>query len=419
MIIERLIAVFYNLLLAIFKLILPISSLISKKLSKFQATQKTASVQIEELLLWRQKLKNRSLVWIHCASLGEFEQARPVIDGLKLAYPEGLILLSFFSSSGYEIRNNYRNADKVVYLPLDTRYNASAFIAASMPTVAIFVKYEFWPNYLFELKKKNVPTLAISVILRPNHYIFKSWAGYFRKALSTIKHFFVQDTETQNLLKLIGINHSSACGDTRFDQVLNTVNQRKPLDIIEKFAVKNKTLVIGSAWQTDLEVLVPYLNTRKDLKVIIAPHEIDELSLQKIKSIASDCMFYSQYRNESEAQYLIIDNIGMLSSIYYYATYVYIGGAFGKGLHNTLEAAAFGKPLFFGNLNYEKFKEATDLINQNVAFPIVNTDDFKAKFEKMESSEILYNNASNASADYVNNNAGATILIFNYLKKLF
>jgi 3-deoxy-D-manno-octulosonic-acid transferase len=359
------------------------------------------------------------LVWVHCASLGEFEQGRPVIESLKKEFPMVKVLLTFFSPSGYEVRKNYKGADYVFYLPWDTSNNASEFIAATNPTVAIFVKYEFWHHFSTELKSKNIPTISISSIFRKEQLFFRKSGGFYRRILKNFSYFFVQNKNSVELLNSIGIYQCTLAGDTRFDRVYAVVQNGGAIPIAEAFKAHQKTIVVGSCWAEDLEVLTPLINEGK-FKFILAPHEITETFLRNIEqALRVKSIRYSQVANQSVGDYqvLIIDNVGMLSRLYRYGEFAFIGGAFGKGLHNILEAACYGIPIFFGNKSYERFQEARDLIQRGGAFAIATEKELKEKLEMVSLPENFLP-ACEVTRAYVMENLGATDKIMEYCRKL-
>jgi 3-deoxy-D-manno-octulosonic-acid transferase len=368
-----------------------------------------------------QQFNNSKTAWFHCASLGEFEQGRPVIEKFKTTFPDHKILLTFFSPSGYEVRKNYDGADYICYLPADTPANAREFIEHFQPSIAFFVKYEFWYNYLRILREKQIPVISFSAIFRENQIFFKWYGGFYRNILKYFTHIFVQNKTSLDLLQNIGIQNVTVGGDTRFDRVKQIADARKQLPIIETFKDEKPLLIIGSCWQEDFEVIVSFLNKfEKDLKVIIAPHEIRKTEIETWKKqLKGETRKFSELNDFTTLQLcnletLIIDNIGMLSSLYQYADFAWIGGAYGKGLHNILEAATFGLPIFFGNKNYKKFQEAIDLERLSGAKVIVDTDEFESEFRKLYNDEILRNQKSEIIKKYVEDNTGGTDLIIDY-----
>lgn len=359
------------------------------------------------------------LVWIHSASLGEFEQARPVIETIKKQFPTTRIFLTFFSPSGFEVRKNYSLADYVFYLPWDTRRNARKLVGLLNPVLAIFVKYEFWFHYSRELKKNNVPLLSVSSIFRRDQLFFSRLGNLPRRILKNFSHLFVQNQESIRLLNSISLYNCSLAGDTRFDRVYAVVRQTEPIPIAQAFKNDQKTMVVGSCWKEDLDVLIPFINEDK-LKFIIAPHEISEPFINDLENaLHVRSVRYSNAIGNSLGDFsvLIIDNIGLLSRLYRYGEFAFIGGAFGKGLHNILEAACYGIPVFFGNSNYEKFQEAVDLINRGGAFAVVDYRDMKTKYEMVNTPESFLL-ACEVTRQYVEENLGATEKIMNYCRPL-
>lgn len=356
-----------------------------------------------------------SLAWFHCASLGEFEQGRPVIEAFRVKYPTYKILVTFFSPSGYEIRKNYTGADFICYLPADTPKNAQKFIEIVKPSIVFFVKYEFWRNYLTELEKQQISVISFSAIFRPNQLFFKSYGGFYRENLTKFKHILVQNQESFDLLKCIDIQPITLAGDTRFDRVKQIVDAKKDIPIAERFKANRQILMVGSAWQTDIEILIPMMNLLKNdsnLTFVIAPHEIHQEEINAWqKQIESKSICFSEVKTDTKLidyQVLIIDNIGMLSSLYQYADFAFIGGSFGKGLHNILEAATFGMPIFFGNKAYHKFQEAVDLVNLGGAYAVKSTVDLVEMLNDLRLNEVKKKKTDKISQNYVLHNIGAT-----------
>lgn len=362
-------------------------------------------------------------VWIHCASLGEFEQGRTVIEAIRNHYPALKIIITFFSPSGYEVRKDYPVADHVFYLPEDRPGNAAGFLDAVQPALAIFVKYEFWYHYLTELHTRHIPAVLISSVFREDQVFFKWYGALFRKLLQTFDHIFVQDAGSEALLQKAGITGFSICGDTRFDRVTEIASAVVDLPDVEKFTGGSKVLVAGSTWPEDEKILAGFLQGRLVLtQVILAPHEIDEDHLQKIEQLfEGETIRYSKIGREDRdvaaaKQVLLIDNIGMLSSLYRYGFAGYIGGGFGRdGIHNVLEAAVFGLPAFFGP-NYEKYREAVDLVRNGGAFSFEDLEGFRRQFEELAEAEALQT-ASRTAKDYVRNHTGATRRIMAYIEE--
>ncbi|MDR1199243.1 MAG: 3-deoxy-D-manno-octulosonic acid transferase [Prevotellaceae bacterium] len=357
-------------------------------------------------ILEKQADKKSKYVWFHVSSLGEFEQGRPVMERLKEKNPQTKILLTFFSPSGYEIRKNYLYADIVCYLPVDTVRNVKKFFSLVNIEKAIFVKYEFWGNFLHELKNRNIPTYIISAIFRKKQAFFKIYGGFYRNMLKCFTHLFVQDSDSLKLLKTIDIYKVTVAGDTRFDRVYCIAQQSKNLPLIEKFIDGKNTVVAGSTWTADEELLLKYLNENKSVKIVIAPHEIHESHISEISSkLKCSHLRYSQLTddNAATADCVIIDCFGILSSIYRYADIAYIGGGFGAGIHNTLEAAVYGIPVVWGT-NYMKFREARELIACGGGFSVSDYNSLKNTFDNL----LVDSAVGKKVAEYVEQNIGAT-----------
>ncbi|MGB3948516.1 MAG: glycosyltransferase N-terminal domain-containing protein [Bacteroidia bacterium] len=402
---------FYNIFVYLYGLAIRIASLFNKKAGLWVSGRKNIFHKLE--LDFKNRITNEVLVWVHCASLGEFEQGRPIIEKIKKEKVGVKILLTFFSPSGFEIRKNYNQADYIYYLPLDTPDAAQLFVRLVKPNVAIFVKYEFWFNYLNELKKQNVPTYLVSGVFRANHYFFKSYGSWFRKQLSAFTYFYLQDSASEKLLNDIGYTNTTVAGDTRFDRVLEISKNVKGINFIKQFVNSKKVIVAGSTWDADIDVLSA-VNV-SDYKLIIAPHEVTEKNIQSVIQKIKESNYspvktlrYSQLNQQMDfnAEVLIIDNVGMLSSLYQYGTLAFIGGGFGKGIHNILEAATFGLPVVFGP-NYQKFNEAKELIKKGGAFSVVNAPEFKKVIALLTDTDALQK-ASLVAKHYVESNAGAT-----------
>lgn len=363
------------------------------------------------------------MVWFHCASLGEFEQGRPVIESLKQARPDVRILLTFFSPSGYEIRKNYPGADFVFYLPWDTRANARFFAEHIHPALAVFVKYEFWYHYSTALHARGIPVVSLSAIFRPDHIYFKPQGFIFRSILRNFDHFFVQNQLSVDLLKGIGITTVSLAGDTRFDRVLQVRDQGGENKVAREFKKKNKLMVIGSAWPDDMVVLLPFMNSQRDsLKFIIAPHEIQESFMASIENeFEGRILRYSSvHASESvNGDAIIIDSIGLLSQLYRYGDFAFVGGGFKEGLHNILEAACYGIPVFFGGkAPYSKYQEAVDLVDQKGAFAVNSTSELSIHFDKLLKEPSSYQEACSTARNYVQTHAGATEQVTKHLLQL-
>lgn len=358
-------------------------------------------------------------IWFHCASLGEFEQGVPIMEAMRKLKPNLKIVVSFFSPSGFEIKKNTPLADAVVYLPMDTPSNAKKFIAAVHPSLAIFVKYEFWPNYLFELQKKNIRTLLVSGIFRENQIFFKPYGGFMRKALTTFEHFFVQDENSEKLLQNIGFKNTTISGDTRFDRVSHQIEMDNTLKFAEEFKGNSLCIVCGSTWPEDEAVLLDYINAApENVKFIIAPHKIETDKITAFsKRIVKKTVLYSHKDevNISEYSVLIIDCIGLLSKLYNYADIAYVGGAMGKtGLHNILEPATFGLPIVIGK-HYQEFPEAIRLQDLAGLYSIENASECEEIFNKLLQDTSFRNKTGMISGHFVNKNVGATAKIIDYI----
>ncbi len=362
--------------------------------------------------------QNERRLWVHAASLGEFEQGRPLIEKIKEQHPEFKIFLTFFSPSGYEVRKNYAGADYIYYLPADTPANAKQFVDLVNPEKVLFIKYEYWYNYLSNLKKRSIPVFLCSAIFREDQLFFKWYGGWYRKILSLFNHLFVQTDKSKELLASIGFTNVTTTGDTRFDRVYAIASQAKEIAEVDAFVGSNQCLIAGSTWEPDEDLLSAYVNeTTIPLKYIIAPHEIHASHIERLeKSIRKKVVRYSVWKQDLTGDFdvLIIDNIGMLSSLYRYGQVAYIGGGFGKGIHNTLEAATFGLPILFGP-NYLKFQEAKDLIALGGAFSISNLNELKLKLDELFSNAAPLRAAQKIAGDYVKNNIGATELIITHI----
>ncbi len=365
---------------------------------------------------------NKKLAWFHCASLGEFEQGRPLIEGFKKKCPHYQILLTFFSPSGYEVRKDYTEADIVCYLPLDLAGNVNAFLDTFKPELAFFVKYEFWRNFILALAQRNIPVISVSAIFRKGQFYFKPWGTFFREPLLKINYFFVQNELSGELLETIGLSNYDVAGDTRFDRVADALKSVKEISAAARFKGEVKLMVSGSVWEEDMQVLIPFINESKGLKFILAPHEIKEKQISAWESQLSrkSVIKFSEIAEEEDlAQHdvLIVDNVGMLSSLYQYGDFAFIGGGFATGLHNILEAATFGMPIFFGNKSYHKFQEAHDLIEEKGAFAVADTQELEMEYIKLRTDQVLYQTTKNATAQYVKNHTGATDVILEWLEK--
>lgn len=401
----------YDTTLFFLKIYLSLSSLYSAKSKKWLQGQKGLIKKIQE-----EQNKSSPSIWIHVASLGEYEQVKPIIARFK----ESLncsIVLTVFSPSAYPIIQKENLADYSYYLPLDKKKNVKSFLSAIRPRLVLFVKYEFWFNYCVEIKKRNIPFLSVSTRLHKQHFFMKWYAKPYRKVLHAFTHFFTQDQESKDILNHLGFCNVTLSGDTRYDRVADIAHNKKNLTIIEQFKKDAKLLVIGSSWSEDIAVLLPYLKTLpNNRKVIIAPHKVDAESIQQLKqqlaNIPYEC--YSNYLAK-DTDVLIIDNIGLLSSIYQYADIAYVGGAFNTGLHNILEPTAYGIPVVFGP-NYHKYSEAKNHIEQGIAFSIHDATEYITLMTTFEENEELLRQIKEKALLFMQHNKGATALIFEYLE---
>lgn len=360
------------------------------------------------------------LIWFHAASLGEFEQGRPVIEAFRKAYPHWKILLTFYSPSGYEVRKEYPGADYIFYLPADTPRNVRRFLAIARPHIAVFIKYEFWANYLFGLQRNGTKTFLISAIFQPGQIFFRPWGDLMRQALRSFELLFVQDEASRTLLSTIGIDRVQVAGDTRFDRVYAIAQAARKLPQIEPFSAGARVLVAGSTWPADEELILRLMSQSNDIKFILAPHEIDEARIGKLVGESPvAALRYTELGPENDpaaTRLLIIDTIGILSSVYRYGELAYIGGGFGAGIHNTLEAATFGLPLAFGP-RYERFREARELIASGGARSVNNYEELFEWFHTQQSDPVARKHSSEACRAYVLAHKGATEVILTELTK--
>ncbi|MDH5828316.1 3-deoxy-D-manno-octulosonic acid transferase [Sphingobacterium faecium] len=357
-------------------------------------------------------------IWFHFASLGEFEQGRAVLESIKKDFPTKKIVITFYSPSGYEVRKNTNLADYVFYLPDDTAKNAKLFIDLINPEFVVFTKYEYWYHYFSELQNRQIPLLMISAIFRPDQIFFQSYGGFFRKILSAVTYFFMQNEESVHLLKEHGFRNVGLTGDTRFDRVVELPKQLRRIPEVAQFVGESPVLVAGSTWLEDEQILKEMMLIFPKWKLILAPHEIHDAHIKSILELFPDALQFSNYPSYADqkiidSQVLIIDNIGMLSSLYGYGKIAYIGGGFGVGIHNTLEAATYGVPVIFGP-KYHKFQEAKDLIEQGAGFSIHNREELIKVFTCLQDN-VKREYAGKQAKQYVQQHAGATAIIMKYL----
>ena len=362
---------------------------------------------------------NAPWVWFHAASLGEFEQGRPLIEALKRQYHDLKISLTFFSPSGYEIRKNYPLVDEVLYLPIDTPRNARQWVKRHRFVAAFFIKYEFWFNYMEALQKKHIPLYYVSLILKPGQYFFNWYGGWFRRQLKTVTHFFVQDDTTLELLHGIGLDNATRCGDTRFDRVADIARQAKRFPEIEAFIQNRQCIIAGSSWPPDEKLLIPYIERfPENYCMIIAPHDIAEKHIQQLTEPLSDYQLYTELTPQKSSKVLVLNTIGILSQLYQYARFVYIGGGFGGNIHNIQEPVTFGCPVVFGP-KYKSFKEAIDLTKLGGAFSIKSQDELNRVFDRLIHDEAFCQKASTICKDYLATQLGATEAIMTRITSTF
>lgn len=407
----------YELFIILYNIGVWVASFFSKKVrTMWKGEHRTFRVLREKID------PNAMYIWFHAASLGEFEQGRPIMEAIRREHPGYKILLTFFSPSGYEVRKNYDGADVVVYLPIDTKRNARRFLRLTNPVMAFFIKYEFWSNYLHMLKERHVPTFSVSSIFRPNQIFFRAYGKGYGKVLDCFTHFFVQNEESRDLLKSIGIDCVSVTGDTRFDRVLQIRDAGKSLPIVENFVggtaeERPHVFIAGSSWPPDEDIFIRYFNEHRDWKLIIAPHVIgDDHMKQILGKLERKTVRYTEATTENVvgAECLIIDCFGLLSSIYRYADVTYVGGGFGVGIHNVLEAAVWGKPVIFGP-NNKNFQEAQGLLKAGGGFEITSYDDFVGVMRKLADDKALEQSRERAGG-FVESLAGATRQIMKDVK---
>lgn len=405
----------YNLGISLYTLLAQLAAIFNPKARLFVRGRKN----------WLSGLQSRidpgaRYLWFHCASLGEFEQGRPVIEAIRQQFPEYQIALTFYSPSGYEIRKNYPQADLVCYLPADTRRNARRFLDTLRPEKAFFIKYEFWFHYITGLQERQIPLFLVSGIFRENQVFFRQtpWGKWYARLLTGFEHFFVQDAASAQLLQQAGITRVTVSGDTRFDRVAAIAAAAKNIPLVEKFKDGKPVVVAGSSWKPDEELLTRFINQHAGLKFIIAPHEVSQVNLTRLEQLLKKPAVRFSQASENEVQnfeVLIIDSIGLLSSLYRYGDFAYIGGGFGVGIHNILEAATFGLPVVFGP-NYQKFREARELVAAGGAFSIATYEALEQIFQSLSASSANLQAAAQTAAGYVQNNTGATEII---IKRVF
>lgn len=406
----------YNLIILLASQVVKLLALFSPKMKLFVNGRK------EVFPILQSKINpNDKTIWFHAASLGEYEQGLPVIEKIKEKFPNHKIVVTFFSPSGYEVRKNNTVADATVYLPFDTKSNAKKFIKTINPELVFFIKYEYWPNYLNELKKLQIKTYLISGIFRENQAFFKWYGGFYKNALKTFEYFFVQNDSSKNLIQSIGFNNVKISGDTRFDRVVSILERDNSLDFIENFKGNKTTIVIGSSWPKDENLLVDYINkSSEEIKFIIAPHNIKAEQISNLKSqITKSTVLFSEKSNVDLSNFnvFIIDTIGILTKIYSYADTAYVGGGFGNpGVHNILEPATFGVPIVIGS-NYSHFAEATALVHQEGCISISNQNELNEAFDNLIFNEDIRHEKGHICSTFVQMNKGATYIILKHIIK--
>jgi 3-deoxy-D-manno-octulosonic-acid transferase len=410
----------YNIFLALYSTGVRMASLWNPKAAKWVKGRQHIFSRINDGL---SVAGGSQTVWMHCASLGEFEQGRPLLEELKSKNEELRIVLTFFSPSGYEVMKDYKGADHIFYLPMDSPSNARRFIDAIKPSLVLWVKYEYWFYYLEELKKRNIPVLLVSGIFRTSQPFFKWYGGIWKEMLRSFTHFFVQNETSKELLGGIGFKENvSINGDTRFDRVLEIADKFRPVPMIAEFCGNDKVIVAGSTWEEDEIELLHFIKVHPQIKFIIAPHEIDEENLKDVKEEFPNSIFYSEFLKVTDDQrpatnVLIIDNIGMLSRLYHYATLTFVGGGFGDdGVHNVLEAAVYGKPVVFGPV-YEKYDEAIGLVEEGGALSVGGPIKLEEVFNKLLNDETERERRGAAAGNYVRSNAGASGKITRFIQE--
>jgi len=409
----------YQWVLALSQLFFPVVGLFSSKFKRFIVGRVDWRSRLRQSMkvLQTGSFPKSPVVLFHCASVGEFEQARPVIEKLHSELPGHRMVLSFFSPSGFELRKNYGSADLVTYLPLDTKSNVKDFLDAIDPTLVVITKYEFWPNFLLECHNRLIPVVSISAVFRKSHFYFKPWGSFFLHALRTVHHFFVQDQDSKAFLEKVGITNCTVSGDTRFDRVISIREKSVPVAEVEQFVADRPAMVVGSAWPEDMKILKPIIQKYKSkLAFVIVPHEVDPSSLQTISDFLPEHARLSSWNGATSASVLLVDKMGMLSRIYASGMVAWVGGAYGKGLHNILEAAVYGLPVFFGNKSYQKFREAKELLAMGSAFAITNAAELEMHLEQILLDSNYSEKLKSISEKYVHDNKGATEIIVRFLQ---
>lgn len=401
---------FYNLGIRVLVLLVKIAAIRNPKAKQWLKGRKNLLKNLS-----KEKDPAQKVIWVHCASLGEFEQGRPLIEEIRRRYPDKKIMLTFYSPSGYEVRKNYQGVDYIYYMPADTRRNAKRFIKYCNPEIAFFIKYEYWYNFLSVLKKRNVPVYFVSSIFRKEQLFFKWYGGWYRKILKMITHFYLQNQVSADLLTSLKVTNYTVVGDTRFDRVAHILENVKPIPLVEEFLENKKAIIVGSSWKAEEALLMQYYRNNPSVKLIIVPHEVNPENIQRIQNqFGNMAVCYSKLKNIKPVgkDVLIVDTYGMLTSLYQYGYIAIIGGGFGVGIHNVLEAATYGMPVIFGP-EYKRFREAVDLVERYCAFPVNNIEEFNALLTHLLKEPLLVKSISEKTSEYVKENVGATTKILD------
>ncbi len=405
----------YNIGIRLYSMGISIASLFHSKAKLWWSGRKNIWSDIEQ---WRSQ-NSGEVIWMHCASLGEFEQGRPVLEALRKKFPSVKLVLTFFSPSGFEVRKNYSGADFICYLPSDTPQNATRFVQTLQPKMVLIVKYEYWANYFFQCKNNHIPLFILSGILRPDQRFFGIFSGFWKDVLRCVTHFFVQNKSTQQLLQSIQLTNCTITGDTRFDRVIEMASQASPIDEIHSFCQNSFCVIAGSSWPAEEKMLQSWLSIQdaSNVRLILVPHEISENHIQSIQHLYPNAVRWTQREQvNTHTNVLIVDAIGMLSSIYRYGHVAIIGGGFGKGIHNTLEAAVWKIPVLFGP-NYHKFDEAIALIEQNGGYHFDNEKQLHDRLNQFKNQPQYRETCGNNAYSFVMSSKGATALILEWIDK--
>jgi len=409
----------YNLLVRLYGLVILIASLRKIKAKQWVEGRKNWRKVLTEKT---KNLRSEKKVWVHCASYGEFEQGRPLIEAIRKKHPDYTIVLSFFSPSGYEAFKGWDGADLICYLPLDTKSNAKDFIKIVDPRAVLFIKYEFWVNFLFQLKKQNIPTFLVSAVFKPRHPFFKWYGGIFRRSLKTFTELFIQDEGSAKLLDSIEIKNYEVCGDTRFDRVVEIKNNFKPISFFEEFCKGKKIIIAGSSWPKDEELLIETFQkiNNPDLKLIFAPHHIDDKTIQNLEQLLAKnklpYLLYSDQKPDPSKNILIVNAMGLLNKLYYYADVTYIGGGFNSGIHNCLEPAVYLKPvIFYGGDDYHKYNEAVDLLKMGAAKNVSTVEEAERAFMHFLNSPSEIKQVEEKLKSYFDKNSGTTEKVLAFI----